>query len=62
MRLSTAHSGMMLTSAGTLLRDLQKEMSPSAELVGLDLMAEFLPKSPQETSPTLLPMFAVFQG
>ena len=37
----------MLTSAGTLLRDLRKELSPSAELVGLDLMAEFLPGSPQ---------------
>ncbi|CAH0056377.1 unnamed protein product, partial [Clonostachys solani] len=32
---------------GTLLRDLQKQVSPSAQLVGSDIMSPFLPTSPQ---------------
>ncbi|CAI6081756.1 unnamed protein product [Clonostachys chloroleuca] len=32
---------------GTLLRDLQKQVSPSAQLVGSDVMGPFLPTSPQ---------------
>ena len=31
-------------SIGILLRDLQKQVSPSAELVGVDVMPSFLPK------------------
>lgn len=31
---------------GTLLRDLQSQVSPSAKLVGVDVMNEFLPESP----------------
>ncbi|KAF4455778.1 hypothetical protein F53441_1977 [Fusarium austroafricanum] len=30
---------------GTLLRDLKKQMSPSAQLVGADIMKEFLPSA-----------------
>lgn len=36
-----------LTSLGTLLRDLQKQLSPSAQLVGGDVMRNFIPSSPQ---------------
>lgn len=36
-----------LFSSGTLLRDLQKQVSPSAQLVGFDVMGPFLPPSPQ---------------
>ncbi|KAM0425918.1 hypothetical protein ACHAPT_008856 [Fusarium lateritium] len=32
---------------GILLRDLQKQVSPSAQLVGVDVMSSFLPPSPQ---------------
>ncbi|KAF2103336.1 hypothetical protein NA57DRAFT_72312 [Rhizodiscina lignyota] len=32
---------------GSLLRDLQKQVSPSAQLFGVDLTAAFLPESPQ---------------
>jgi hypothetical protein len=32
---------------GTLLRDLQKDVSPSAKLTGVDIMSQFLPPSPQ---------------
>ncbi|KAF4471370.1 methyltransferase [Fusarium albosuccineum] len=33
---------------GILLRDLRKQVSPSAQLVGVDLMKDFLPSSPQD--------------
>lgn len=36
-----------MTIPGSLLRDLQKQVSPSAELVGVDLTPSFLPQSPQ---------------
>lgn len=32
---------------GTVLRDLQKQTSPSAELVGADIMKSFMPESSQ---------------
>jgi len=33
-----------LSCSGTVLRDLQKQLSPTAELVGADVMPSFLPK------------------
>jgi hypothetical protein len=35
-------------SSGTLLRHLQGQVSPTAELVGVDIMSSFIPKSPEE--------------
>ncbi|KAJ4244315.1 hypothetical protein NW757_010674 [Fusarium falciforme] len=32
---------------GILLRDLQKQVTPSAQLVGVDIMNSFMPSSPQ---------------
>jgi hypothetical protein len=36
-----------MSSLGTLLRYLQGQVSPTAELVGVDILNTFLPKSPQ---------------
>jgi hypothetical protein len=33
--------------AGTLLRDLREQVPPSAQLVGVDVMRQFLPPSPE---------------
>lgn len=33
--------------AGTLLRDLQGKLSPTAKLVGVDIMSQFIPESSQ---------------